>query len=97
MEKKILTIIPKSDTRQHMNEIGDSVFLADRELFVETEGEGSQQTLRFKIGDGMTPYPGLPYVSSLYSLFPNCILYSKDYKHGVKINWKGTEPNVSTE
>lgn len=95
--ENIVTIIPKMSSRECLKGISDTLVLANRELFVETEGEGPQQTLRFKIGDGITTYAKLPYVSSLYSLFPECILYSKDYKKGLKINWRGLENNVPTE
>ena len=70
-----------------MKENGSIVFL-DRELIVEvSEGSDSSNTVyRFKVGDGVTPYSQLPYVSSIYSLFPFVNIFDKNYSKGIEIS-----------
>ena len=85
MESKITKILAKTKTRNEMNTTLSNYILKDRELLVETEGEGDTFVARFKIGDGITPYSQLPYVSNLYKLYPNFLLYNSDYSFGVDI------------
>lgn len=86
-EPKITNIIVKHRSRDEMLKSGD-IILRDRELLVETEGENETFVARFKIGDGKTPYTSLPYVSNLYKICPNFILYNNDYTFGLNIELK---------
>lgn len=86
-EPKITNIIVKHKSRDEMLKLGD-IILRDRELLVETEGENETFVARFKIGDGKTPYTSLPYVSNLYKICPNFILYNNDYTFGLNIELK---------
>ena len=86
-DTKITNIIVKHKSRAEMSKLPDMI-LRDRELMVETEGEGETFVARFKIGDGHTNYANLPYVSNLYKVFPNFVLYNNDYTFGLSINLK---------
>ena len=81
-------IIAKSKTREEMTTTGADLILKDRELLLETEGVDDKFTVRFKIGDGATPYKELPYISSIYKLFPNFTLYNNNYTFGVDVLFK---------
>ena len=86
MEELTLTnVIVKSKTREEMSTVLSDYVLRDKELLVETEGEDDTFIARFKIGDGMTPYNQLPYISNLYKLCPNFILYNNEYSYGINI------------
>lgn len=87
MENKELTVLAKSLTREQLQR-NNSLILKDRELLVETEGEGNELVVRFKIGDGKTPYSQLKYIATLYDLFPNFKLYNTDYSLGFNIKLK---------
>lgn len=82
------TIVPKSFTREYLKEHGSYVF-RDRELVVEKEeaGEPDNPILRFKLGDGIRPYSELPYISSIYALFPRVHLYNNDYSKEITIEF----------
>ena len=82
---KITNIVVKSKTRQEMTTNLANYILKDKELLVETDGENETFVARFKIGDGKTPYSQLPYISNLYKLCPNFLLYNNDYTFGVNI------------
>jgi len=82
---KITNIVVKYKTREEMTTKLSDYILQDRELLVETEGENETFVARFKIGDGKTPYSQLPYISNLYKLCPNFLLYNNDYTFGVNI------------
>ena len=84
-DSKITNIVVKSKTRQEMTTNLASYILKDKELLVETDGENETFVARFKIGDGKTPYSQLPYISNLYKLCPNFLLYNNDYTFGVNI------------
>lgn len=84
-DSKITNIVVKSKTRQEMTTNLASYILKDKELLVETDGENETFVARFKIGDGRTPYSQLPYISNLYKLCPNFLLYNNDYTFGVNI------------
>lgn len=87
-ENKLTNIIVKSRTREEMTTTSADYILKDKELLVETEGENETFVARFKLGDGKTPYKQLPYISNLYKLCPNFILYSNDYSFGLNIIMK---------
>ena len=91
MESKITKIVVKTKTRNEMNTTLSDYILKDRELLVETEGEGDTFIARFKVGDGVTPYSQLAYVSNLYKLYPNFLLYNNDYSFGIDINLRKPE------
>lgn len=62
-------------------EMNSSKIFRSRELIVEvspTPDPESDPEYRFKIGDGVTPYMLLPYVSSLNSLIPVICFYNND-------------------
>ena len=84
-DSKITNIVVKSKTRQEMTTNLASYILKDKEVLVETDGENETFVARFKIGDGRTPYSQLPYISNLYKLCPNFLLYNNDYTFGVNI------------
>lgn len=84
-DSKITNIVVKSKTRHEMTTNLASYILKDKELLVETDGENETFVARFKIGDGKTPYSQLPYISNLYKLCPNFLLYNNDYTFGVNI------------
>ena len=86
---KNVDITAKSYSKEDMKNQYNSLILKNRELLVETEGEGDELIVRFKIGDGKTPYSQLKYISTLYDLFPNFQLFSKDYSLGLNIQLKG--------
>ena len=88
IENKEINIIAKCHTRESMKSENSQMILKDRELLVETEGEGVEFTARFKMGDGKTPYNQLRYISSLYDLFPNFRLCTEDYSMSININLK---------
>lgn len=83
---KTLKIKPKKFTRAYLKENGHLIF-RNRELIIEEEGEGDKLTLRFKVGDGTSPYSALQYVSSLYGLFPNVFLFDKEYNNGIELDF----------
>ena len=84
-ETKLTDVIVKSKTRKEMTTTLSEYVLRDKELLVETEGENETFVARFKLGDGKTPYSKLPYISNLYKLCPNFILYSNDYNYGINV------------
>jgi hypothetical protein len=88
MENKEVTITTKSYTREDMRSKYNDMILKNRELLVETEGEGDELVVRFKLGDGKTTYSQLKYISSLYDLFPNFKMYNNDYSLGINVNFK---------
>ena len=62
-------------------EVNSSKVFNQRELVVEISPPSdpeSEPEYRFKIGDGVTPYMFLPYVSSLNSLLPVICFYNND-------------------
>ena len=79
-----LTIAIKKFTKKYLSENSQIVF-KNRELIMEEDNDGVREHIvyRFKIGDGVTPYNELRYISSLYSLIPNVIFYDSDYKNSV--------------
>lgn len=87
-ENKLTTVVVKSKTRKEMTETLSDYVLKDRELLVETEGQDDTFVARFKVGDGKTPYSQLPYISNLYKIYPNFILYNEDYSFGIDIKLK---------
>lgn len=90
-DTKITNVLVKSKTREEMYSTLSNYILKDKELLVETEGVNETFIARFKIGDGVTPYCQLPYVSNIYKLYPNFILYSDDYSYGLNIKLKKDE------
>lgn len=84
----ITNITAKSYPKEDMKTKYSDIILKDRELLVETEGEGDELIVRFKVGDGKTPYSQLKYISTLYDLYPNFKLYSSDYTLGLNIALK---------
>lgn len=82
---KLTNIVVKSKTRKEMTTTLSNYVLKDKELLVETDGENETTVIRFKLGNGRTPYAQLPYVSNLYNICPNFILYSDDYSFGINI------------
>ena len=62
----ITNITAKSYSKEDMKTKYIDMILKDRELLVETEGEGDELIVRFKVGDGKTPYSQLKYISTLY-------------------------------
>jgi len=84
----ITNITAKSYPKEDMKTKYSDMILKDRELLVETEGEGDELIVRFKVGDGKTPYSQLKYISTLYDLYPNFKLYSSDYTLGLNITLK---------
>ena len=87
-ETKVTKVVAKSKSREEMTTSSSEYVLKDRELLVETEGSGDTFVARFKVGDGITPYSKLPYISNLYKIYPNFILYNEDYSFGININLK---------
>lgn len=85
-----MVIVPKAYTKKYLEE-NSSIVFKDREFIVEVEkGTNSEDsTLRFKVGDGVRPYYSLPYVSSLYALFPNIKLCNVDYSKELSISFEG--------
>ena len=85
-----MNIIPKAYTRDYLDENSNIVF-RDRELIVEVDKGTSKDdtTFRFKIGDGIKSYSALPYISSLYALFPKVVLYNIDYSTELAISLDG--------
>jgi hypothetical protein len=65
----------------------------NRELIIEKESDGVEEhtVFRFKIGDGLTTYKNLKYVSSMYSLLPEICLCNKDYSSKLVINFNEEE------
>ena len=88
---KITKLNVKTAKREEMLNTRAETVLKNKELLVEVEGEDDTFTARFKIGDGITPYNKLPYISSLYKLLPNFILYNSDYSYGIDINLKNIQ------
>lgn len=84
-DTKLTNVIVKSKTREEMYSTLSDYVLKDKELLVETEGVNDTFIARFKVGDGVTPYNQLPYVSNIYKLCPNFILYNDDYTYGLNI------------
>jgi hypothetical protein len=73
------------------SELADMHFVPkDRELIVEEDVKDSddKSVYRFKVGDGMRTYSDLPYVSSLYSLFPNVLLCDQNYTRSIELKFK---------
>ena len=62
----------------------------DREFIVEKESgtEKSSTIYRFKIGDGISQYKELSYISSIYNLFPKFSIYDKSYKTGIHFKFE---------
>jgi hypothetical protein len=86
---KELRIFLKKYTKEYLSEHSDMVF-HNRELIIESdESSVGDPVLRFKIGDGMTPYKQLKYVSSIYSLFPTFAICDASYNHEIILNLDG--------
>lgn len=87
---KGINIAPKKFSREYLRDHGNIIF-KDRELVVEEEaGTDTDNTiLRFKIGDGKTPYRQLKYASSLYSLYPKITFYDEEYTSYISLNFGG--------
>ena len=86
---KELKILPKILNKEYLTLNGSSFVPMDRELIIEADSQephDSNSTIyRFKIGNGISPYKELSYVSSLYSLFPKVILCDNKYENGLTI------------
>lgn len=84
-----IKIKAKRFDRQYLKENGHKVF-RDRELIIESETDGQKEhsVYRYKIGDGVTPYKNLNYISSLYSVFPNIIFYDEEYQNAIEISFE---------
>lgn len=81
-------IYPKIIDRQKLKENSQIIF-RNRELIIEKEEQSvDNMVLRFKIGDGIKTYDALPYVSSLYSLFPEFCLCDSKYENSINIHLK---------
>lgn len=85
-----LNIRIKKFNRNEMEQIGHVIF-RDRELIVEEDTSGTDVVLRYKIGDGTTPYSSLKYISSMYALFPVIKLYDKDYHNCLVLTFSDKE------
>ena len=85
---KELKVIMKSFTKEYLTEHSDRVF-RNRELVIEKElGSTPDDTVyRFKIGDGISPYKDLKYVSSIYSLLPSVSLLNESYDAGLELRF----------
>lgn len=87
--EKILTVNVKTFDKKYLKQ-NSTIIFKNRELIVEMEKPDSvedEPTYRFKVGDGITPYALLPYVSSLYALVPDICFYNKDSTSCVKLNF----------
>jgi hypothetical protein len=87
--EKILTVNVKTFDKEYLKQ-NSTIIFKSRELIVEIEKPDNvedEPTYRFKVGDGITPYTLLPYVSSLYALVPNICFYNKDSTSCVKLNF----------
>ena len=91
-----IKLVPKAFTKEYLKQNASTVF-QDRELIVEVEkGSTKENTvLRFKIGDGVKPYSQLPYVSSLYALFPSVNLCDNNYQNILKISLEDCDDSCS--
>ena len=82
---KELTIVPKIIDKSVLSEKANLFIPRDRELIIEEDIQTPEDTLgivyRFKIGDGMSSYSELPYISSLYSLFPKVSFCDNTYEN----------------
>lgn len=83
-----LNVLMKKFTKDYLKSNSDIVF-KNRELIIEEDCDGVSEhsVFRFKIGDGITPYCDLKYISSLYTLFPNIILYDEDYNNSITLKF----------
>lgn len=81
----VFKLIMKSMSRDDMQTIHKDDVLRNRELLLEYEGEGDKRIYRFKLGDGITPYNQLSYISSLYALYPMFNLYNNSYTQQVQL------------
>lgn len=87
--EKVLTVNVKTLDRKYLKDNPTIVF-KNRELIVEVERPDNiedEPVYRFKVGDGVTPYNLLQYVSSLYSLVPNICFYNKDGTNCIKLDF----------
>ena len=84
---KGIKIKPKCYTKQYLEEHGH-IIPRNRELVLERDSgvDSSQDVLRFKVGDGVTTYSKLKYVSSLYAIFPKIIFYDNNYENYVSLD-----------
>ena len=82
---KELTIVPKIIDKSTLSEKGKLFIPKDRELIIEEDVQSPEDAsgivYRFKIGDGITSYSELSYVSSLYSLFPRVSFCDNSYEN----------------
>lgn len=87
---KELNVLAKVFDKEYLRENNHIIF-KNRELIVERDPgtDDSDTTYRFKIGDGVTPYRDLKYISSIYNLFPSFTYYDKDYETAIHFNLKG--------
>ena len=80
-----LTIVPKIINKSQLSTNGNLFIPIDRELIIEedmqTPDDKSSIIYRFKIGNGISSYKELPYVSSLYSLFPKVLFCDSSYEN----------------
>ena len=77
--------------RLKKSELAETHFIPKcRELIIEEDvNESADKTVcRFKIGDGMRQYSDLPYISSLYSLFPSVLLCDQNYTRSIELKFK---------
>ena len=83
---KQLTVIPRTIILSDFKPENDFI-PKERELITEQDGSGDTMIMRFKLGDGITPYSKLDYVHSLVNLFPEYHLYSKNYESSLTIKF----------
>ena len=84
---KQLTVIPRTIVLSDFKPEDDFIPKA-REFITEQDGSGDTMIMRFKVGDGVTPYSKLDYVHSLVNLYPEYQLWSKDYESSITIKFK---------
>lgn len=87
-----ITIIPKILTKEYLTK-NSSIVFKNRELIIEKDFDGIDEhtVYRFKIGDGISSYQNLKYVSNIYSLLPEFSLCNKDYSSELVINFSNVE------
>jgi hypothetical protein len=88
---KEISIKLKKYTKDYLSKNSDKVF-QNRELVVEVDNSVPDDPVyRFKLGDGVSPYKELKYISSLYSLYPSFCICNESYTNKINLSLDGDD------
>lgn len=88
---KVISIKLKKYTKEYLLKNHDKVF-QNRELVIEVDNSTVDDPVyRFKVGDGVSPYSELKYISTLYSLYPMFCICNESYTNKINLSLDGDD------